>query len=103
MAINKETKYMTGLIIFPEDKKDDSLNFIHKTVKKYKLDDGDLGVVKSIGGFYVYTIHGYAFKNYNLFDSFLLELSKEFNNLNSKGLLLGHLDKGGFLWSDYVR
>ncbi len=43
--------------------------------------------------------------HYSYFDDFLLRLASEkgFNNLNNKGFVIGHLDKFGFLWTDYSK
>ncbi len=39
---------------------------------------------------------------YRIYDNLLLGLSQEgYNSLNGKGIIVGHFDNDGFLWTDY--
>lgn len=53
-----------------------------------------------IKGYKVVTIYN-VFTAYRFYDNFLLEVSKEFNDLDKIGLLIGHVCSDGMLWCDY--
>lgn len=77
----------------------------HKKLWKKEALKGDftLGIFRSgIGELSVFTLKD-IFRNYKDYDNFLIELVQDygFDSLKHNGLLLGHTDSGGYLWTDY--
>ena len=101
-----------AIIVWKKEKKGDKIFKIisdalvkHKKLWKKKALKGDINlgfITEKIGELSVFTLKD-IFRNYRDYDGFLIELVQDhgFDSLNHNGILLGHVDETGYLWTDY--
>lgn len=100
-----------ALILFKNENEQKIFDIIDSELeverKKNKIpsEERKLGAISEIGKFYKLYEFRNIWKKYRDFDDFLIRLVQDFGlyDLEENGLLIGHTDKDGHLWTDYAK
>jgi hypothetical protein len=106
-----KNKYQTGLVIYRKEKEEIVRKIIDEVLSLYRLRNNQwLGHTGSVGvsiglpettKFVAFQIRKECFFNYSDFDGFLIELGQILDDIDNLGMVIGHIDKTGFVWLDY--
>lgn len=94
-----------GLIIYRKNNEEKASKFIDEFLTRYELKKNTtFGSISSSGKdskFKIFQVREEAFKSYSQFEDFLIGLAEYFDDIDELGLVIGHNDKNGFIWTDY--